>query len=107
MPFLHKYLGNPVLSLVGRVFFGVQARDFHCGLRGFDRQRILSLELSSTGMEFASEMVVKASLAQYRIAEVPTTLKPDGRSRPRTCARGAMAGGTCDSCCCTARAGCS
>ncbi|MCR6662699.1 MAG: glycosyltransferase family 2 protein [Luteimonas sp.] len=82
MPFLHKYLGNPVLSLVGRVFFGVQARDFHCGLRGFDRQRILSLELSSTGMEFASEMVVKASLAQYRIAEVPTTLKPDGRSRP-------------------------
>lgn len=82
MPFLHKYLGNPVLSLIGRVFFGVQARDFHCGLRGFDRERILSLGLSSTGMEFASEMVVKASLAQYRIAEVPTTLKPDGRTRP-------------------------
>lgn len=82
MPFLHKYLGNPVLSLIGRVFFGVQARDFHCGLRGFDRERILSLGLSSTGMEFASEMVVKASLAQYRITEVPTTLKPDGRTRP-------------------------
>lgn len=82
MPFLHKYLGNPVLSFLGRLFFGISARDFHCGLRGFDRARILALGLSTPGMEFASEMVVKASLARYRISEVPTTLKPDGRSRP-------------------------
>jgi glycosyltransferase involved in cell wall biosynthesis len=82
MPFLHRYLGNPVLSFLGRLFFGVRARDFHCGLRGFDRDRILALGLATPGMEFASEMVVKASLAKYRIAEVPTTLSPDGRSRP-------------------------
>jgi len=82
MPFLHRYLGNPVLSFLGRLFFGVNARDFHCGLRGFDRARILDLGLSTPGMEFASEMVVKASLAKYRIGEVPTTLSPDGRSRP-------------------------
>lgn len=81
MPFLHKYLGNPVLSALGRLFFRVPARDFHCGLRGFSRERIIALDLSTTGMEFASEMVVKASLARYRIDEVPTTLKPDGRSR--------------------------
>jgi hypothetical protein len=82
MPFLHRYLGNPVLSALGRLFFRIQARDFHCGLRGFNRDRIIALDLSTTGMEFASEMVVKASLARYRIDEVPTTLKPDGRSRP-------------------------
>lgn len=81
MPFLHRYLGNPVLSFLGRLFFRVPVRDFHCGLRGFDRDRILALGLSSPGMEFASEMVVKASLAGYRIREVPTTLGPDGRSR--------------------------
>nr|WP_238345931.1 glycosyltransferase family 2 protein [Luteimonas saliphila] len=82
MPFLHRYVGNPVLSFLGRLFFGVKARDFHCGLRGFDRARILALGLATPGMEFASEMVVKASLAGYRIDEVPTTLRPDGRSRP-------------------------
>lgn len=82
MPFLHRYLGNPVLSFLGRLFFGVKAGDFHCGLRGFDRARIIALGLSTTGMEFASEMVVKASLAEYRIDEVPTTLSRDGRSRP-------------------------
>jgi glycosyltransferase involved in cell wall biosynthesis len=82
MPFLHRYLGNPVLSFLGRLFFGVRAGDFHCGLRGFDRARILALGLTTPGMEFASEMVVKASLAKYRIGEVPTTLRPDGRSRP-------------------------
>jgi glycosyltransferase involved in cell wall biosynthesis len=82
MPFLHRYLGNPVLSFLGRLFFGVRARDFHCGLRGFDRERILALGLATPGMEFASEMVVKASLEKYQIAEVPTTLRPDGRSRP-------------------------
>jgi len=81
MPPLHRYLGNPVLSLIGRVFFRVPARDFHCGLRAFRRDSILGLRLQTTGMEFASEMVVKAALMGLRIAEVPTTLKPDGRSR--------------------------
>jgi glycosyltransferase involved in cell wall biosynthesis len=82
MPFLHKHLGNPVLSWFGRLFFGVKVGDFHCGLRGFDRDRIRSLGLKTTGMEFASELLVRASLARYRIEEVPTTLKKDGRSRP-------------------------
>lgn len=82
MPFLHRYLGNPVLSFLGRLFFKVDVGDFHCGLRGFDRNRILALGLSTAGMEFASEMVVKASLRGYRISEVPTTLHRDGRTRP-------------------------
>ncbi|UAJ80571.1 glycosyltransferase family 2 protein [Leifsonia sp. ZF2019] len=82
MPPLHKYLGNPVLSAVGRIFFRSPIRDFHCGLRGFNRQSILDLKLQTTGMEFASEMVVKASLGGSRVSEVPTTLKKDGRSRP-------------------------
>lgn len=82
MPALHRYLGNPVLSFVGRLFFRSPVRDFHCGLRGFDRKAMLALELQSTGMEFASEMVVKATLGGLRIAEVPTTLSPDGRDRP-------------------------
>lgn len=81
MPFLHRYLGNPVLSFLGRLFFGVRVQDFHCGLRGFHRERMLALGLATSGMEFASEMVVKASLAGYVIGEVPTTLRPDGRSR--------------------------
>jgi glycosyltransferase involved in cell wall biosynthesis len=82
MPSLHRYLGNPVLSMVGRVFFGSSCGDFHCGLRGFDRDAILGLDLQARGMEFASEMVVKATIRRLRIAEVPTTLSPDGRSRP-------------------------
>jgi len=82
MPFLHRYLGNPVLSWLGRLFFGVESGDFHCGLRGFNRDRILALNLRTTGMEFASEMVVRASLEGYAITEVPTTLSRDGRSRP-------------------------
>ena len=82
MPFLHRYLGNPVLSTVGRVFFSVPAKDFHCGLRGFRKDSISRLGLAGTGMEFASEMVVKASLGGLDIREVPTTLSPDGRSRP-------------------------
>jgi glycosyltransferase involved in cell wall biosynthesis len=82
MPPLHKYLGNPVLTWVGRLFFSSPAGDFHCGLRGFRRDSILQLDLQTTGMEFASEMVVKASLYKLRIAEVPTVLSPDGRSRP-------------------------
>jgi len=82
MPALHRYLGNPVLSFLGRLFFRVPVGDFHCGLRGFDRQALLSLELRTPGMEFASEVVVKAALARWRIAEVPTTLHPDARGRP-------------------------
>ncbi len=82
MPPLHRYLGNPVLTGIGRLFFGSPSRDFHCGLRGFDTSAIERLELQTTGMEFASEMVVKATLHGLRIAEVPTTLSPDGRSRP-------------------------
>lgn len=82
MPPLHRYLGNPVLSFIGRLFFRIPVRDFHCGLRGFERQAILDLELQTSGMEFASEMIIKAAMAGLRICEVPTTLKPDGRSRP-------------------------
>ena len=82
MPWLHRYIGNPVLSAVGRLFFRAAIGDFHCGLRGFSRTAILSLNLRTTGMEFASEMVVKATLAQLDLREVPTTLVKDGRSRP-------------------------
>jgi len=82
MPRLHRYLGNPVLSFIGRLFFRTRVGDFHCGLRGFDRKAVDSLDLRTNGMEFASELVVKAALAGWQIAEVPTTLDPDGRGRP-------------------------
>jgi hypothetical protein len=82
MPPLHRYLGNPVLSAIGRLFFRSVCRDFHCGLRGFRRTAIQGLDLQAPGMEFASEMVVKATLQKLRITEVATTLSPDGRSRP-------------------------
>jgi hypothetical protein len=82
MPPLHRYLGNPVLSTIGRLFFDAPVRDFHCGLRGFNRDAIRALDLRAPGMEFASEMVVKATIQGLRITEVPTTLSPDGRSRP-------------------------
>lgn len=82
MPVLHRYLGNPVLSFLGRLFFRIPTGDFHCGLRGFNAEAIRALNLRTTGMEFASEMVVRSALAGLTIAEVPTTLKPDGRSRP-------------------------
>ena len=79
MPWLHRYLGNPVLSFIGRLLFRTRVGDFHCGLRGFDLEAVRGLDLRTPGMEFASELVVKASLAGWRIAEVPTTLQPDGR----------------------------
>ena len=82
MPLLHRYLGNPVLSFLGRIFFHSPCGDFHCGIRAFRKESFLRLNIRSTGMEFASEMVVKASLLQMRICEIPTTLSPDGRSRP-------------------------
>ncbi|HTF62393.1 MAG TPA: glycosyltransferase family 2 protein [Edaphobacter sp.] len=82
MPALHKYLGNPALTGIGRLFFRVPCGDFHCGLRGFSKEAYKRMGLRTTGMEFASEMVVKATLFSLRIAEVPTTLSPDGRKRP-------------------------
>jgi hypothetical protein len=82
MPFLHRYLGNPVLSFIGRAFFHAKIGDFHCGLRGFRRDAILGLDLRSSGMELASEMVVRAAMVNLTIAEVPTRLAVDGRSRP-------------------------
>ncbi len=82
MPPLHKYLGNPVLTGIGKLFFRSPSGDFHCGLRGFRKEAIIALDLQTTGMEFASEMVVKATLHKLKITEVPTTLSPDGRSRP-------------------------
>ena len=82
MPPLHRYLGNPTLSGIGRLFFRSPVGDFHCGLRGFNREQIEKLALRATGMEFASEMVVKATMHHLRIAEVPTSLARDGRSGP-------------------------
>jgi len=82
MPALHRYLGNPLLSGIGQLFFHSPCGDFHCGLRGFRRDVMTRLNLQTAGMEFASEMVVKASLHRLRIVEVPITLSPDGRSRP-------------------------
>ncbi len=81
MPFLHRFLGNPVLSGLGRLFFGCPVGDFQCGLRGFRKDSIDRLELQTTGMEFSTEMVVKATLFNLRIIEIPTTLSPDGRDR--------------------------
>jgi glycosyltransferase involved in cell wall biosynthesis len=82
MPALHRWLGNPLLSYVGRRLFRIQVGDFHCGLRGVNAQSIRALDLRTPGMEFASEMVVRAALEGLKVVEVPTTLAPDGRSRP-------------------------
>ena len=81
MPWKNRYIGNPALSGIGRLFFKCPARDFHCGLRGFSRTAFDRLNLQTTGMEFASEMVIKATLLRLRIVEVPTTLDKDGRNR--------------------------
>jgi glycosyltransferase involved in cell wall biosynthesis len=82
MPFLHRYIGNPLLSGIGRLFFGSPCGDFHCGIRGIRKDSFLRMDIRSTGMEFASEMVVKATLLRMKVSEVPTTLNPDGRNRP-------------------------
>jgi len=82
MPWKNRWLGNPALSFIGRLFFNCPARDFHCGLRGFTRAAFEKMDLQTTGMEFASEMVIKATLKKLKIAEVPVTLSRDGRSRP-------------------------
>lgn len=80
MPFSHRYIGNPILSFIGRSFYSSKIGDFHCGLRGYNTERMRSIDLKTTGMEYASEMVVKSTLYGFKIAEVPTTLKKDGRS---------------------------
>jgi len=79
MPFLHQYFGNPILSFIGSFLFGSPCKDFHCGLRGFNRHSLLGLNLMTTGMEFASEMIVRASLSKLKICEVPVTLSQDAR----------------------------
>jgi glycosyltransferase involved in cell wall biosynthesis len=81
MPWKNRWLGNPVLSFIGRLFFHCPAHDFHAGLRGFSKAALEQMDLQTTGMEFASEMVIKATLRNFRIAEVPITLHPDGRTR--------------------------
>jgi len=82
MPLMNQYLGNPVLSSIGRLFFRSEIGDFHCGLRGFNRASLLALDLKTTGMEFASEMIVAATIHHLKITEVPVVLSPDGRGRP-------------------------
>ena len=82
MPWKNYYIGNPVLTRIGRLLFNCPSKDFHCGLRGFRKEAFIRMDLRTTGMEFASEMVIKASLFRMKIAEVPTTLSKDGRSRP-------------------------
>lgn len=82
MPWKNRYIGNPILSTIGKAFFRCPAGDFHCGIRGYSKEAFARMDLRTTGMEFASEMVIKATLMRMRIAEVPTTLSPDGRSRP-------------------------
>ena len=82
MPWHHKYIGNPILSFIGQLFFKTPARDFHCGLRGFTKSAVEKMDLQTTGMELASEIVIKASILGMKVCEVPTTLSPDGRDRP-------------------------
>ncbi len=81
MPFLNRYLGNPVLTAIGKILFGIEQSDFHCGMRAFRRDKVFAIGLVTTGMEWASEMVIKSRLAGLRMAEVPITLYKDGRSR--------------------------
>lgn len=82
MPWHHQYIGNPVLSFIGRLFFRTPAKDFHCGLRGFTKEAAIKMNLQTTGMEFASEIVIKSSILGMKTCEVPTILSPDGRDRP-------------------------
>ncbi len=82
MPFLHRYLGNPILTRLANLLFKTGLSDYHCGMRGFNREEILRLGLTTDGMEFASEMVIRARLAGLSETEVPITYRPDGRSRP-------------------------
>ena len=82
MPWKNRWVGNPLLTTIGRIFFKCPAHDFHSGLRGFTKAAYEKMELRTTGMEFASEMAIKGTLKGLRISEVPITLHKDGRSRP-------------------------
>lgn len=82
MPWHHRYIGNPVLSFIGKLFFRTPANDFHCGIRAFTKEAIERMNLQTTGMELASEIVIKASILGMKVCEVPTRLFPDGRGRP-------------------------
>lgn len=82
MPWSHKYIGTPIISFLGRLFYHSNIGDFNCGMRGYNRQSILNLELKCIGMEYASEMIVQANLNGLKIIEIPTTLRKDARSRP-------------------------
>jgi hypothetical protein len=82
MPRLNRYLGNPLLTAVGKIFFKITQSDFHCGMRAFRKDKVLALNLVTTGMEWASEMIIKSRLTGLRITEVPVTLYKDGRNRP-------------------------
>ena len=108
MPPLHRYLGNPVLSFVGRLFFRAPVGDFHCGLRGFDRDAILALDLQTPGHGVRQRDGGQgdAAPAAHRRGADHAVARTAAAGR-RTCAAGATAGGTCASCCCSARAGCS
>ena len=79
MPWLHRYIGNPLLSGIGKLFFSSKVSDFHCGLRGFTKDAFNQMDMRTTGMEFASEMIVKATIYNLKVTEVPTILSPDGR----------------------------
>lgn len=82
MPFLHRYLGTPIISAIGRLLIGINIGDFNCGIRAFRRDDFLTLNLKSSGMELASEMLIKAQLAEIPLREIPVSLRKDGRDRP-------------------------
>lgn len=84
MSFSHKYIGNPFLSFIGRKMFDIEVKDFHCGLRGYRKDKILKLDLQTNGMDYASEMIIRAKLEKYTIKEVPITLYKDGRINTRS-----------------------
>ena len=105
MPPLHRYLGTPVLTFLANLFFGSRISDINCGMRGLRKELFERLRLRAGGMEFASELLIKAQLLKSRIEEVPTDLHPDQGSASPICGPSATAGGTCASCCCFARPG--
>ena len=108
MPWKNRYIGNPILSGLGRLFFASPIRDFHCGLRGLSKEAFHRLDLRTTGMEYASEMVIKATVLNFKIAQVPTTLVRSTVARAaRIFAPIATDGVICASCCCSAPTGCS
>lgn len=107
MPWKNRHVGNPALSGLGRLLFHCPVGDLHCGLRGYRRDAFLRMDLRTTGMEFASEMVIKSVALGLRVTEVPTTLDPDGRSRPPHLRPWRDGWDTCGSCSCSARGGCS